>query len=111
MIAQWEGDGSPPSWDELTAERESPLAADATDHDREWHDAYTAYWHDMWNRAEALLSLDTDQSMALAKLMLDQAERQRKDTEMDLWRKVERAAGYEPGSLTGKPGVTPRVFL
>lgn len=102
--SDWEG-SAPPSWDDITAGRQGAFE------EQELNDAYTGYWLDTWHKAEALQALDADQSMALAKIMLDQADQRRKEMEIDLWRKIERAAGYEEGSLTGKPGVKQRVFL
>lgn len=111
MTDQWDGDGAPPDWDAITTERAAP-APDKSDEDAcERHDAFVSYWLDTWHRAEAIQGLDADQSMELARILLAQADRQRKDMELDLWRKIERAAGYERGSLTGEPGVPQRVFI
>ena len=111
MTAAWEGDGASPTWDEITEWRFTDLPDNAHPEHRKIHEAHTGYWLDTWHKAEALQALDADQSMTLARIMLDQAQRQQKDLELQLWRKVERATGYEPGSLTGQPGVKQRVFI
>lgn len=61
--------------------------------------------------AGALRRLDPPVALRLAGMLTELAGARYAEIETDLWRKVERAAGYEAGSLTGKPGVKRRVFL
>ena len=91
----WEG--RPPSWKEIT--------------DRRDEGDLGHYYSATMRNAEYLLSLTAEPAIALAKLLLDHALRFQQQVDLDLWRKIERAANYEPGSLTNKPGVKQRVFL
>jgi hypothetical protein len=61
--------------------------------------------------AEKLRNLDPAAALKLATMLIDAAAEHQTDIERQMWGKVERAAGYEPGSLTGKLGVKQRVFL
>jgi hypothetical protein len=61
--------------------------------------------------ADKLRNLEPAAALRLAVLLVQMAGERQTETERQLWRKVERAAGYEPGSLTGKPGVKQKVFL
>lgn len=101
--SDWEG-GAPPSWDDITDGRRGAL-------DQELNDAYAGYHLDTWHKAEALLALEHRQCFAVAQILIAEGQRKQEELELQLWRKVERAAGFEPGSLTGKPGVKQRVFL
>ena len=104
MLAQTEG-GAMPSWKEVLASR----TADGIS--QEFKEACWSWWVNHTHSAEALLSVDASGAMTIAKHLMDSAARQQRDETLALWGKVERAAGYEPGSLTGKEGVKQRVFL
>lgn len=103
MTAQWEGEGGPPTWDDILEAR--------SDVNHEHHDAFSCYWLQETQRAEHLMDLDAPQAMTLAMILLDNAKAGYKRADLDMWRKVERAAGFEKGSLTGAPGVPQRIFL
>jgi len=98
MLADSEG-GSMPTWDEVRAG-----CVAQTEGCWDWYLAHK-------RRAEAVLALDAAQSLALARILLDRAARQYRELELDLWAKIERAKGFEPGSLTGEPGVRQEVAL
>lgn len=85
VLADTEG-GSMPTWDEIA---------------RRSDDATWGWFLDHTHRAEALMALQPADALTLAQEAL----------ERDLWAKVERARGLEPGSLTGVPGVAQRVAL
>jgi hypothetical protein len=106
MLAQTEG-GSMPSWDEI-AEGCGPDDAALVD---ESQDACWQIRLDHLHRADNILALDGASCLTLATILIDQAAKQHADMEKQLWGKVERAAGFERGSLTGAPGVAPKVFL
>lgn len=108
--SDWE-DGAPPSWEEIIAGRARKFGDDATEAGRELNDAYTGYWLDTWHKAEALQALDAREAIALAQILMAIVAQRHEQMEIDLWHKVERAAGYEPGSLTNVPGVRQRIFL
>ena len=97
MLAGTEG-GAMPSWEEIVAGK-----------DRK--DACFAWFLGHARGAELLLSLDARDALTLAKHLIDSAMRLQEALEMDLWRKIERAKGFEPGSLTNAPGVRQRVAL
>ena len=101
MLADCE-DGSLPTWEGLLAH----LQVGGAD-----YDACFGYWRDHTNRAQALLDLDAKSTMLLGQMLIESARHKFEEAELDLWRKVERAKGFEPGSLTGKPGVKQRVAL
>lgn len=103
MLAETEG-GSLPSWGEITDARRSGS-------EDEFTSACWSWWLDHAHKAEAILALDARQSLALAKILIDSAAVQQTQMELDLWRKIERAKGFEPGSLTGAPGVKQQVAL
>lgn len=107
--ADWEG-GAPPSWDDITAGRQRRCGDDETPEGKELNDAYTSYYHCTWTDAQHLLALDHKQCLALAQILIAEAQRKTEEHEIRLWRGIERAAGYEAGSLTGKPGVKQQVF-
>jgi hypothetical protein len=96
-LAETEG-GSMPTWEEVVARR-----CDCV------NDVHWAYWLDHTHRAEALLSLAAPDALLLAKLLIDSALSTQNQMELDLWRKIEHAKGFEAGSLTGKPGVRSRL--
>jgi len=104
MLAGTEG-GAMPSWEEIVAGKNDPSA----DQDRK--DACFAWFLGHARGAELLLSLDARDALTLAKHLIDSAMRLQEALEMDLWRKIERAKGFEPGSLTNAPGVRQRVAL
>lgn len=82
MLAETEG-GSMPTWDEVLLSRitGSPL-------EDEYGSACMSWWLDHTHRAEALLALDADQALALAQILITQAAKTQKQTELDLWRKL-----------------------
>lgn len=102
--SDWDG-GCPPSWGDITEGRQGKLETS------EINEAYSDYWRDTWRAAEAILALDHKQCFVLAALMVDEGRRKTDQLEIDLWHKIERAAGYELGSLTGKEGVKQRIFI
>jgi hypothetical protein len=102
MTAEWEG-GPAPSWDDITEAW--------FDQTHENHDAYCTYWFTETQQASALMDLGPANSMALATILMNCAQDGYRRMELDLWRKVERAKGFEKGSLTGEPGVTQRIAL
>lgn len=102
MLGDWE-DGPAPTWDDVVDGRSDPTHPS--------HDALAAYWMDTTIKANALLQLDAKQSMTLAMILTEQAKAKYERLEVDLWRKIERAKGFEPGSLTGAPGVPQRIAL
>ena len=91
-------DGVLPDWSEL------PDLIRSGECDSSLHQAHI-------KAAEALHRLDPPVALRLAGMLAELAGARYAEIEMDLWRKVERAAGYEAGSLTGKAGVKQRVFL
>ena len=109
MLAQTEG-GSMPSWQEIIAACSASFEP-GDDRDDDFIDACGAWRLSHIHQAEALLSLDVAGSLTLAKHLTESALRIHQSIELDLWHKIERAKGFEPGSLTGAPGVTQRVAL
>lgn len=96
-------DGSMPTWDEVVAGRGSV--------NLKFKDACWSWFLNHSRQADALLALSSADALTLAKHLIDSAARAQEATELDLWRKIERAKGFEPGSLTGAPGVAQRVAL
>lgn len=104
MLADTEG-GSMPTWDEvLTNRRAEGVSQELKEGCWSW---FLAHAH----QAEALLNLDAADSLTLAKHLIDSAMRTQRSIELDLWHKIERAKGFESGSLTEAPGVPQRVAL
>lgn len=102
MLGDWDG-GPAPTWDDVLegyADKSHPS-----------HEALSCYWLDTTIKASALLGLEAKQSMTLAMILLDQAKAKYERLELSLWHKIERAKGFEHGSLTGAPGVTQRIAL
>lgn len=104
MLADTE-DGAMPGWDDLMVIRH------ADDASQDQRDTCWAWFMNHWQRAEALLTMQAADSLVLAKHLIDSAMRTQKSVELDLWHKIERAKGFEPGSLTGAPGVPQKVAL
>jgi hypothetical protein len=106
MLADTEG-GAMPGWDEVVAELRAAAAAATS----EYHDMCVHCWLSHTHQADALLRIDAAGSLTLATLLIGNAQKLHTSIEMDLWHKIERAKGFEPGSLTGAPGVKQRSAL
>lgn len=104
MLADTEG-GAMPSWGVVCAN------LNGSGGDEDFTQACCDWYLNHTHKAEAILALDAKQSLALANILVASAQRQYDQLELDLWRKVERAKGFEPGSLTGAPGVKQQVAL
>lgn len=103
-LADTEG-GTMPTWDEVCAN------LDGSGGDENFTQACCDWWLSHKHRAEAVLALDATQSLALANILIAHAQEQHRRLELDLWRKIERAKGFEAGSLTGAPDVKQQVAL
>lgn len=103
-LADTEG-GSMPTWDQIREAVETRIG------DADFVNACFGWWLDHKHKAEAILALDAAQSLTLATFLIENAKRYQERTELDLWRKIERAKGFEAGSLTGAPGVKQKVAL
>ncbi len=103
--------GQMPDWLEIPAIIERGRADKAKKADREAAQWTLSIRIEYLEIARTLRDLDAANALKLAAMLIQVAGERHADTEMDLWRKVERAASYEPGSLTGKAGVKQRVFL
>lgn len=104
MLADTEG-GSMPSWDEVLTNRRAEGIG------QELKEAYWSWFLAHTHQAEALLNLGVTDSLTLAKHLIDNAMRTQRSVELGLWHKIERAKGFEPGSLAGAPGVPQRAAL
>ena len=87
-------EGSMPSWDEAAA-----------------GDDHMGILIDHRQRANALLGLGAKECLELSRILAGIAATKFDALEADLWAKVERAKGYETGSLRGWPGVKQKVAL
>lgn len=103
MLAVTE-DGPMPGWDDLDALRRD------NDASQERRSACWSWFLSHIRCAEALLTMSAPDSLALAKHLIDSATRTQA-MELDLWREIERAKGFEPGSLTGALGVSRKAAL
>ena len=106
MLADTEG-GSMPTWQELAHLRAHPEQCESA----AAHGAFSEWWLSHTRKAQALLDLDARSSLQLGQILITHAGTKFEQLELDLWRKIERAKGFEPGSLTGAPGVRQQVAL
>lgn len=106
MLADTEG-GPMPTWEEVAHQVSNPFEGDGS----EFYNSCCTWWADHCQQARALLRLDARASLKLGQILIQSAGEKFEQADMDMWRKLERAKGFEPGSLTGKPGVQQRVAL
>ncbi len=109
MLAQTES-GLMPTWQEIIAACSATFEP-GDDRDDDFIDACQTWRRSHIHQARALLSLDVAGSLTLVKHLTESALRLHQSIELDLWHKIERARGFEVGSLTGAPGVTQKVAL
>ena len=94
MLADHE-DGCAPAWNEVV-ESSGDHADILFDHRK---------------NANAIMGLDAVSCLELGRILMGIAATKYEGLENDLWAKIERAKGYECGSLRGWPGVKQKVAI
>ena len=110
-LADCEAGGRPDTWDEITDALRLGMPDKTKKAERELHAARRLQWREYHNRALALLALPAADGLLLAKLLIDNTQKQHRETELSLWRRIEVANGLEAGSLTNAPGVRQTVAV
>ncbi len=99
----YDGEGSAPSWEDMEADIAEQKGKKPGKSMRERLAHYRMTIAEHRRMASTIHSLDRSAAQRLAAMLANRVTEMTDDLELQLWRRIERAEGKEPGSLSRAP--------